>query len=98
MANKTTANPWILDTAGLVTTRPIRVSKLRWNPAAANNDLIVTDADGNEIWNVRAITSSSNMESVGAEEMNFSPPFVFSGLTIHTIDAGKVYVYFEQAS
>jgi hypothetical protein len=93
MANNLTKNPWILDTAGVVTANPTSVAKIRWYPNAANDDLSIGHADGSVVWITRAIAAASANESVGQEEIVFQPPMSFSGMAINVLDAGKVYVY-----
>jgi hypothetical protein len=93
MANVTTSNPWILDTAGVITANPVSVAKIRYYPNAADNDLSIGHGDGTVVWVTRAIAASSSNESVGQEEIVFQPPMGFTGFKINVIDAGTVYVY-----
>jgi hypothetical protein len=94
MSNVTTANPWILDTAAVITTEPVRVRRMTYIPNAADNDLEVKHANGGGvIWVTRAIAAASNNESVGQEA--FEGPIGCSGFNLATIDGGKLYVYLE---
>lgn len=93
MANDLSGNPWIVDTAGVIAVDPLRVTKMRWHPNAADNDLLVSHGDGAVVWPIRAIAAASSNESVGCEEINFSPPFPFRGLKVVSIDAGTLYVF-----
>jgi hypothetical protein len=93
MANNTAHNPWILDTAGVATANPVSVSQFQWQPVAQNDDLEVTHADGITIWKVRATAAGSNDEGYALESIVFSHPVSCSGLTVKTIDSGKLYVY-----
>lgn len=93
MSNKIEQNPWILDTQGVITQNPTSVSKIRWYPNAANDDLSIGHADGSVVWVTRAIATAASNESVGQEEIVFNPPMSFSGMKINVLDAGTVYVY-----
>jgi hypothetical protein len=93
MSNVTTANPWILDTAAVITTEPVRVRKMTYIPNAADNDLEVRHASGGVIWVTRAIAAASNNESIGQE--TFDGPIGCSGFNLAVIDGGKLYVYLE---
>ena len=88
MANITTGNPWILDTAGTITTKPIRVRRLRWTPTTDGDDLAVTDNGGNSIWSLKAIAADSNQGLGYTLELGGS----LNGLTVGTIDHGTLYV------
>jgi len=93
MANNLGGNPWVIDTAGLITSDPLRVQKMRWHPNASDNDCTVCHADGSPIWPIRAIASAANNESVGCEEVDFNPPWPCYGLRVLAIDGGTLYVY-----
>jgi hypothetical protein len=95
VANDLSSNPWIIETAGVITYRPKRVTKMRWHPTAADNDLVVCHSHGSVVWPIRSITGSANNESVGCEEINFNPPFPFEGIKVETLDAGKLYIFFD---
>jgi hypothetical protein len=97
MANVITGNPWILDTAGVITTNPTSIAKIRYYPNAADNDLSIGHGDGTVVWVTRAIATASSNESTGQEEIVFDPPLAFSGFKVNTIDAGTVYVYVNSA-
>jgi hypothetical protein len=91
MANSTVANPWILDTAGVITTSNIWMEKMVYVPNAADNDLIVKDNGGNIVWSIRAIASAANNESTGME--HFDGPLLLNGFNLDTIDGGTLRVY-----
>jgi hypothetical protein len=93
VANNTDNNPWILDTAGVVTASPVSVSKIVFYPSATNDDLSIGHGDGSVVWITRAAAPASNNESVGQETMTFNPPVSFAGFKVNTIDGGRVYVY-----
>lgn len=91
MSNATTGNPWILDTAGVITKNNVWLEKMVYVPNAADNDLIVEDNAGLVVWQVRAIAASANNESVGME--TFEGPMLMNGFELATIDAGSLRVY-----
>jgi outer membrane protein assembly factor BamB len=91
VANNTTGNPWILDTAAVLSTNLVYVDKMVYIPNAADNDLIVEDNAGKVIWQVRAIAASANYESVGME--TFDGPILCNGFEVATIDGGSLKVY-----
>lgn len=91
MGNVTTGNPWILDTAGVLSKNNVWLEKMVYVPNAADNDLIVKDNAGLVVWQVRAIAGSSNNESVGME--TFDGPMLMNGFNLDTIDAGSLRVY-----
>jgi hypothetical protein len=93
MANNVANNPWILDTAGVITTNPTSVSRIRWYPNAADDDLSVGHGDGSVVWATRAATGAASNESVGQEEIVFQPPMAFAGVKLNTLDAGTVHLF-----
>jgi hypothetical protein len=91
VANNTTASPWILDTAGAVTTDKIRVAKIRWDAegAAAGNNATLTNAAGRAFWAGSATGVNTTIESdtFSGVEGNVE------GLSVGVIEAGRLYVY-----
>lgn len=49
MANQATGNPWILDTAGIITYNPVTILKMEWHPNAAADSLEVRHANGQAV-------------------------------------------------
>jgi len=95
MTNAFQDGVWILDTADTdkclhVGEQPVRVSKLYWQPSAADDDLVIKDGD-NEIKVIkRAIAASP----AGDITMDFSArPLWLKGFKLHTLDGGTLYVY-----
>lgn len=88
MANVTTGNPWILDTAAEITRNPVHVRRLRWTPTTDGDDLLVVDNGGNTIWSIKAIAADSNQGIGYTLEWGGS----LNGITITTIDHGTLYV------
>jgi hypothetical protein len=90
MANILTANPWVLNTPGVITTDTVRVGRLRWvaEGAAAGDNVVVSDSAGHVFWEATAAGVNTIVES---------NPFVgiegdCRGLVLTTIQAGKLYV------
>ena len=66
-----------------------KVNFLYWHSkvAAADHDLLVSDAAGNELWSDTADA---------ARYKNFCPiKNVINGITVTTMDSGELYVYLE---
>ena len=91
MANNTTGNPWVLDTAANITTGKVKIIYMEWVPNAAANDLTIIDKAGNTIWDRDALTGGT----AGMEK--FQPPTGFraNGFNLSVIDGGTLYVYVE---
>lgn len=96
MANSLSGRVWDLDTASTtvpIWKGPVWIDRMDWAPAALDNDLVVKDGDGNLIWEVRAIGSSTNNESNYIEYWtNPHPEVPFNGFTLYTLDAGTLKV------
>ena len=90
-ANDLATNPLEVDTA--FDDAVIRhIVYLEWHPNATDDDLEVTDADGNMLWKLRATFGAPNSESFGIEtsaEINR----MVRGLNVVTIDGGTLYVH-----
>lgn len=89
MANDTTSNPWVLDTAAEIATEQVMVESMEWVPNAAANDLIVKDSAGNIKWDVDAIAGGTP----GKEVTPWNKPLRMIGFDLDTIDGGTLYVY-----
>jgi len=89
MANSTTGNPWVLDTAGSIITTPFRCKLMVWTPTTTGDDILLVDNGGNTLWSYKAIAGDSN------QSIPYELPIdgVVNGLTITTIDHGTLYVY-----
>jgi hypothetical protein len=90
-------NIWTLDTAATIkaSTEPVYIKKMVFKPSAADDDCVVTDGDGVQIWAIRAAASGANNESYGLEQAVFEQ--WYNGFILNTIDnAGSgslLYVY-----
>jgi len=88
MANSVTTNPLVLDSTGVVLTGPVTIKAVVFT-AAADQTLLLSDADGNEVLGLEtgAGVLSPSLTVPGGIKNN--------GLTVTTIDSGKAYVYLK---
>lgn len=89
MSKDITGNPWILDAAEEIVTRPVYVKRMVWTPTTDGDDLLIVDHAGGTVWTLKAIAADSNQ---GIEYEKVIDGTV-NGMTITTIDNGTVYVY-----
>lgn len=93
MANDIDQNPWILDTAGVITTDRVRIAKIRWiGVDAAGDDLVVQHADGTYLWTAKALAGDAT------NDIDYELPvdnFDAEGLKLTTLDSGKVEVWYR---
>lgn len=88
MANNTTGRVWEIDTAAeIITNGMVKVIRMEWHPAAANNDLTIKDYAGTTIWDVDALA-----EAPAGVEVWDSGPVSFRGFNVSVIDGGTLYV------
>ncbi len=91
MANATDQNPWVLDTAGVITTNaPLRCN-LRWVGATtAAHTCIVKDNNGKVVW----ASQAAGANNVEADLVNpaLGIRLNFLGFNLDTIQSGKLYV------
>ena len=91
MANDTTGNPWALDTAGVIQTRPVTIKSMTWNsPTTDTHTCIVQDNAGHKIWTETALAGGTGINY----EWN-KQDITFAGFDLNTIDSGILYVYVE---
>lgn len=95
MANVTTSNPWILDTAEVVITDRVRILKMVFYAGTAADDLAVAHANGSSIWKVRAAAAATNYEDYAGVVFEFPEPFIADGLDVVTIDGGELWVWLK---
>jgi hypothetical protein len=98
MANVSTGNPWLLDTAGTIKTKGniVKVSKMVFYAAAAGDDVDVADAGGNSVFMAKAAAAGTGYEDYAGVTVNFDPPLVMNGFVVTTIDgagSGELWVY-----
>ena len=89
MANDTTGNPWVLDTAGVITTNPFVVKRMVWTPTTVSDDILVQDNSGGTVWSLKAIAADSNQGISYELVLDGS----LNGLNLVTIDHGTLYIY-----
>lgn len=94
MANDLTKNPWIIDTAGATSTwtGPVHIRQMEWVPAAAGDDLTVTDKNGNTIWSV---TNALADGVAGKESIDLRGRTPWQGFIVSAIGGGTLYVYLD---
>lgn len=92
MSNDTTGNPWVLDTAGVIQTRPITIKAMKYTPTTAGDDLLVEDNAGHDIWKFKAVAADANEQ---IEYFWAGKDITFSGFNLTTIDHGTLTVYIE---
>lgn len=75
------------------------VDDFTYYPATKNNDLIINDAAGDEIWTIRSASGAPNYEGYAIEVKEYKiKPRKCRGIYLHTIDAGKLLVHLNDAS
>lgn len=89
MANIYGHSQWILDTAGVITTDTVRISKMEWAPNSADDDLLIYDNNAEAVWVTKAIAGGT----AGRESWTPSVPFNALGFDLETIDGGTLYVW-----
>jgi len=89
MANNTTGNPWVLDTAATISINPVPINYMEWVPGDAGDDLTITDIGGNTIWDRDALTGGN----AGMEFFNPARAYKSNGFILSVIDGGTLYVY-----
>ena len=98
MANNTSVNPWILDTAGTITDDAVNIQAMHFFPSAADEDCIVKDTAGNTFWSVRSkAAASGGGQSYSVESITFNPGLGISGFVLSNIGSGKLRVYRSSA-
>ncbi len=63
MSNNVTGRIWVLDTVGILTTNPVRVKKVVWNPTAASQSILFNEYEDTENDKVMA---GSTVNTAGA--------------------------------
>lgn len=89
MANNINGDVWILDTAGVVTTKPVKVNRIIFEPGANSDDVILKDNKGTVILNWTAAADITAQQQFGAD---FDGRW-YQGLNLETIDGGTLRVY-----
>lgn len=85
MANSLTGNPWIVDTAAVITIDRVRCN-LRWVGATtAGHTCLIKDNAGRVVW--RSVAGGANYVESDAVNPG-GGPFNFQGLNVDTIASG----------
>ena len=88
MANDTTGQFWKLDTAAVITTRPVFIKRIIWDsPTTAEHDIVIQDNAGGKIWEMKAIAAGTGI--VYKQDVELS----VGGFNLATLDSGTVYVH-----
>ena len=86
--NVTVNNPWVLDTAAVIRTGPVKVLRMEYHPAATTNVITIEDANGVISWTRTAVFDASHN---GVQVMD--TPMMFNGFEVAVITAGTLYVW-----
>jgi hypothetical protein len=92
MANSTTTNPLVFDTAGASSaiTRPVGIKAIYWDgPANANDVCLLHDAQGGNIVFKRTAPAAN----IAGDVLHFDQPLVVKGLYLTTLASGTLLVY-----
>ena len=91
MSNDLTDSPYKIDTAAVITTEDRMVKKMVWQePAAAADDLVISDANGRTLWDENAYTGGTGISI--EQDINQ----VCHGITVDIIDSGTLFIYFSK--
>lgn len=89
---------WVIDTAEDID-GTFLVDDFMYYPAAKNNDLVINDANGDEIWTTRGVAAASNNEAYAIETKEYKDgPRKCRGIYIATIDGGTLRVHLNEKS
>ena len=92
MANDVTNNPWVLDTAGVITTEDMYVGKLRWvGGTTAGHTAVVHDKNSKVEYEALAV-GANNLDEIDFSG-EVSSAKLFRGFDLETLSSGKLYVY-----
>lgn len=95
MANDVTANPLIIDAAGvLVVTSLIKIQKIRLTGAVVDKTITLKDRTGKVRWKSIIGAGATPTEPPIPPDSDFNPPLQIDGLTVEDISsAGTLYIY-----
>jgi hypothetical protein len=88
MANNISANPWYLDTVGVIWHGRIYIKELLWNKPTAGTALILVDDYGNTIINTIANASDPSQ--------SFGSLGWINGMTLTTLGSGTLSVFINK--
>jgi hypothetical protein len=90
MSNVTANNPWILDSAAVITDAKVKVKRMEYHPAATGQTITIEDENGVIVWTRTAVFDASHN---GVQIMD--TPMTFHGFEVAVITAGTLYVWVE---
>jgi len=90
MANNIKGPVWELDTTGVIFKQAVEVQGFVFKPGSAADNVILHDASGNTIIDWTATDSVAVTPQIG---MMLSRPIMIQGITLDTLDGGKLLVY-----
>lgn len=95
MANDVTKSPYIIDTAGTITTTKLRIGHIRWvAPATDEDECIIQDINEREVW--KSVVDLGGSGSITGFLVDDSPIDMWiDGLIISVIESGTLYIYLE---
>ena len=89
MANDTTQNPFLLDTAGVILSNPVTITEVRWRGIAAGaDDLVIADKLGSPV-----ATRKGSDAGAGDSLTVWDRPKPMVGFKLTTIDSGTLEVW-----
>jgi hypothetical protein len=93
LANEFNDKVWLIDTAATLTTDKVCIRKIRWVPAALNDDIEITNTAGNVLYSI------TNIEGGGeayAKELDFGDAgFDSLGVIVTTLVGGVITFYLK---
>lgn len=89
MANDITGRVWSLDTAGVITTGPVKIDRIIFEPGANSDNVVLEDNQGKEIISWTAAADITTQEQFGSD----MDGRWFQGLNLTTIDGGTLKVH-----
>lgn len=81
-------NPWIIDTAAIISVGAVMVLRMEYHPSVTTNVIQIEDFEGNISWKRTAIFDASS----GGIQV-WDTPMVFNGFEVAVITAGTLYVW-----
>ena len=94
MSNSFNGDNWFIDTAmaASIFDDGVFIRSCKWYPHAADNDLLITNADGDTIVMSRAkVPTGATQDEIGAIDFEEARGF-HRGFRVNTIDDGSLYV------
>jgi hypothetical protein len=96
MANVTTGNPFIIDTAtatAIIASDRFQLLAVRWVSGSTGNVCTIQDAAGTTRWESVGEVANFVDDTEFPDELELN----FNGLKVPTLDSGKVYLYVKRS-